>query len=365
MVKILMEEDIRNLITGAAILGTGGGGDPKEGLKILMEDLKADRVLSLADISDLDPESFVVCAYFCGSIPPPGEEARGQKLKADQEMLRALKILERRKGKKVSAVIPTEIGGGNTAAAFHLASILDIPVLDGDQVGRAAPELNQSTYVIHGVKAVPSVITDLQGNIVVVEDYEDISSYESIARNLSTTLGGAVFIIDSPVTVAEADKIAVKNTISRAINLGKVVNDAKKRQEDPLDAIIRFLDGFKIFSGLIKNHSLKVNSGFLVGYVEIEGVGEWKGQNFKIWVKNENIIGWKNGKVAVMPPDLICMVDKDCIGITNSEIKIGMEVTLVGVKAPNVWRTPKGIELFGPRHFGFNFDYIPIEELME
>ncbi len=364
MIKVLKEEDVKNLITGATILGTGGGGDPKEGLKTLLDDLKNGRKLSLASTSDLNPESLVVCAYFCGSIPPPGENSRSQKLNLDQGILKALKILERRMRKEVSAVIPTEIGGGNTAVAFHLASILKVPVLDGDQVGRAAPELNQSTYIIHGVKATPSVITDLFGNIVIVEDYVDVSSYESIARNLAIAFGGSAFIIDSPVTVAEADRIAVKNTVSRAIDLGKVINDARKHRKNVLDVVVRFLDGFKIFRGFIKSHSLKVDRGFLTGYIEIEGVEEWKGQCFKIWVKNENIVGWRNGKVVVMAPDLICMVDENCNGVTNSEIKIGMKVAIIGVKAPDIWRTPKGIELFGPRHFGFNFDYVPIEELV-
>ena len=30
-----------------------------------------------------------------------------------------------------------------------------------------------------------------------------------------------------------------------------------------------------------------------------------------------------------------------------------------------MWRVPKGIEIFGPRHFGFDFDYVPIEQQMK
>jgi DUF917 family protein len=29
------------------------------------------------------------------------------------------------------------------------------------------------------------------------------------------------------------------------------------------------------------------------------------------------------------------------------------------------WRTAKGIEVIGPRHFGFDFDYRTIEEVMK
>jgi DUF917 family protein len=39
-------------------------------------------------------------------------------------------------------------------------------------------------------------------------------------------------------------------------------------------------------------------------------------------------------------------------------------VAVIGVKTfDDVWRTAKGLELLGPRHFGFDIDYVPIEEL--
>jgi len=35
------------------------------------------------------------------------------------------------------------------------------------------------------------------------------------------------------------------------------------------------------------------------------------------------------------------------------------------LKQSIMWRTPKGIELFSPRHFGFDLDYVPIEEIQK
>jgi len=45
---------------------------------------------------------------------------------------------------------------------------------------------------------------------------------------------------------------------------------------------------------------------------------------------------------------------------------VGLEVTFIGrtVLSP-AFRSPKGIEVLGPRHFGFDFDYRPIEELFK
>jgi Uncharacterized conserved protein len=42
---------------------------------------------------------------------------------------------------------------------------------------------------------------------------------------------------------------------------------------------------------------------------------------------------------------------------------IGKEVVLIGLPAADQWRSDMGIELMGPKHFGFDFDFIPIEKL--
>ena len=35
---------------------------------------------------------------------------------------------------------------------------------------------------------------------------------------------------------------------------------------------------------------------------------------------------------------------------------------VVGLKCYHMWRTPEGLELVGPRYFGIDTDYIPVEE---
>ena len=45
--------------------------------------------------------------------------------------------------------------------------------------------------------------------------------------------------------------------------------------------------------------------------------------------------------------------------------EVSEEVVIVGWPSSPLWRTPKSIEMFGPRHFGFDFDYVPIEELQQ
>ena len=44
---------------------------------------------------------------------------------------------------------------------------------------------------------------------------------------------------------------------------------------------------------------------------------EYTGETYRIWLKNENIISYRNGEVDVMAPDLICMIGEDGNPVTT------------------------------------------------
>ncbi len=81
------------------------------------------------------------------------------------------------------------------------------------------------------------------------------------------------------------------------------------------------------------------------------------------------MISWLDGRPDILPPDLIYTLDPktgDAITIPRmGGYPLGMEVVIVGRAASPMWRTPKGVELFGPRHFGFDLDFVPIEEMLK
>jgi DUF917 family protein len=107
--------------------------------------------------------------------------------------------------------------------------------------------------------------------------------------------------------------------------------------------------------------------GFNWVEAEFRGVNEFEGNSYRIYVKNENIVGWLNGEVDAVSPDYIYNLDpktgESTLGVGIGGYAVGEEVVIVGVPAPPQWRSPKGVELMGPRHFGFDFDWTPIEEL--
>jgi len=47
--------------------------------------------------------------------------------------------------------------------------------------------------------------------------------------------------------------------------------------------------------------------------------------------------------------------------VTNPDFKPGLRVSVIGLPAPKEWRTERGLEIFGPKSFGFDVAYQPIE----
>jgi hypothetical protein len=48
------------------------------------------------------------------------------------------------------------------------------------------------------------------------------------------------------------------------------------------------------------------------------------------------------------------------VPVTNPYIEAGMRVTVVGLPAPEEWKSEKALKVFGPKSFGFDFDYKPL-----
>jgi DUF917 family protein len=350
-------DEAKDLVVGTSFLATGGGGNPDQGFKHMKDALKSNSI-NVVSVEELPKDTIVAAPYFVGSVSSKEREFR------TEIMLQSVKELELIIGKKIGALAASEIGGGNTSIVFYVASKLNLPVVDGDFIGRAAPELEQSTANIFDYSLYPSVISTNDGDIVLVKRYANTKHYEYIARQISIIGENSAFVVDTPITISQASNALVKGSISLSMNIGKLINNSEK-YGNVLDEVVKLIDGFKVSKGVIKEINLEEKEGFLVGDVIIEGEIKKRKAVIKDWIKNEHIFLTINNKPAVFPPDLIVFAKNDGHPILNYELKEGMEVNVIASKAPKIWRSEKGLELFGPRHFGFNYDYVPVEELIK
>lgn len=76
-------------------------------------------------------------------------------------------------------------------------------------------------------------------------------------------------------------------------------------------------------------------------------------------------MAWLGGELIVMPPDIILLVDGEAGPLYPVRgLAPGLHVYVVAARAREAWRTPRGLELFGPGVSGFTHNYKPAETLV-
>ena len=73
----------------------------------------------------------------------------------------------------------------------------------------------------------------------------------------------------------------------------------------------------------------------------------------------------KDEQPFVTSPDAIGIIDRESgEPHVNNSIAAGQRVAVLGRKAHAAHRSERGVAVLGPRHFGFDLDYVPIEKVM-
>ena len=129
-------EHVGDFARGAAILGTGGGGDPYLGSLMLRQAIRDHGPVDLIDVEQLGDDDFVVPFAMMGA-----PTVLVEKLPNGAEMVAALRAMERYRGERARAILCAEIGGINALLPLVLAARCGLPVVDGDGIGRAFPQL--------------------------------------------------------------------------------------------------------------------------------------------------------------------------------------------------------------------------------
>jgi len=358
----LSREDLNDILQGCTILGTGGGGSPDEGLKLVEKALSMKKNFNLISLEELPDNAIVVSPYMCGSISPLTEQQERQYANLpridEEETLYAFKALEEYLGKEIFGVISCELGGGNTAEAFYVGAVMDRPIVDADPAGRSLPELQQSTFFMNGITIDPVAVANEFGDVAILTSVVDDFRAETLIRALAVVSKNAVGVAGHTAKGSKLKKSVIPGAISYALDIGRAHRKAKEEGVEPAQAI----GGAILFRGKVNSFEWKDEGGFTLGEVHLAGENDYTGSDYKIWFKNENIITWRDSQVDITVPDLVCVFDNASGDpVLNPHYREGMSVTVVGLCGASEWRSPRGLELLGPRHFGFDVDYVPIE----
>ncbi len=353
------DADLDAIEIGAAILGTGGGGNPYIGKLRCREQLKMGRKIPVIPLDELPDDALVVSLGGIGA-PVVGVE----KIEEGEECLRALRAIEKELGVKVDALISAEIGGANSMEPMLTAAQAGLPVVDGDGMGRAFPEMQMCTWSIYGHREAPGAMADEKGNIVVIRDTPDDVWLERIARSVVVAMGAAAGLATQPMRGDFVKRAAVPNTISQALNLGRAVLRAQENNADPVQTVIDQERGKLLMTAKIVDLQRHLKGGFAVGHLSLAGFNAFEGDTGRIDLQNEFLVFRRNGKVEVCTPDLIVVLDSDTgLPITTEMLRYGQRIAVLGLPAHPLMRSAQALDVVGPAAFGYpDITFVPMED---
>jgi len=355
MKRLLDPDSLRALARGCAVLGAGGGGDTYLSLLQALQATEDFGQVRLVDLDELPDEALVMP---CGGIGAPTVSI--EKIENGNEGERLREQLEYLTGRPVAALMAGEIGGGNGVLPVTWCARMGLPLADADGMGRAFPEVPQVTMQLAGISPSPAVMTDERGNLIV---FRTISGdwMERLERAAAVEFGGAACSTEFTLTAAQARGATVRDSVSLAIRIGEAVIGATG---SPVAALVAEIGAFRLVTGKISDVERRTTSGFVRGSVVVEGLGEDAGRLIRLELQNENLVALERGRVLASVPDLITVVDSETAdAIATERIRYGQRVTVIAFPCDPVWRTERGIAVTGPRSFGYDFDYQPVEEL--
>jgi hypothetical protein len=189
---------------------------------------------------------------------------------------------------------------------------------------------------------------------------------EDITRAIALVSGGSNLTVMS-FKGKDIRESSVHGSYSKAIGVGKAILEARESGGDPVEGIVEEMRGYRIFEGELVARTTEGGFAFMWGNGWIKGTGGFEGKLFRFWYKNENQISWLDGEPYVTCPDPFTVIDrKTGEGLSNFRPNSwvpGKKVVVMGGRAPEIWRTERGLRIYNPRHFGFDIEYRPIEEM--
>jgi uncharacterized protein len=358
--RIIGKQEIEDIAVGAALLGTGGGGDPYIGKLMALQAIEEYGEITLLDVDEVPDDALVVPSAMMGAPTVMIEKAP-----SGEEAISAFKNLESYLGKEIFATMPIEAGGLNSMLPLALAARMGIPVVDVDGMGRAFPELQMVTFYLDGVSATPMVIADEKGNTSLLSTINNVWT-ERIARSATIEMGGSTMTAIYPMTGKNLKDSGIHNILKLEEELGKAIRLAKQNNADPIKEALKCADGFELFRGKVVDVNRKTESGFAKGVATFEGINQYKGETLEVRFQNEHLLAQTNQRLLCVTPDLIAVLDAETgLPITTEAIRYGARCVIVGIPCDPKWRTEKGIKTVGPKYFNYDVDYVPVEELVK
>ncbi len=269
MRRMLGVQEIEDIAVGAAVLGSGGGGDPFIGK---LDDSPGDErygPVELVTPDELPGDSLAVSSAMMGAPTIVVE-----KIPNGEETGRALASLSSYLGREVAAIVSIEAGGMNSMLPLALSARLGLPTLDFDGMGRAFPELQMVPFELAGISATPMILADEKGNQSLLQTIDNLWT-ERLARTDDCPDGriGHDRALPDDGAASGRPRYSGRDLAGREAGPG-AAGEARHSNVPAADALVEAGHGRKLFTGKITDVLRRSTDAFVRGDVTIEGIDE-------------------------------------------------------------------------------------------
>ncbi|OLN96116.1 Hydantoin utilization protein A 2 [Colletotrichum chlorophyti] len=386
------ETDLDYLTDGCYVLGCAGGGSPAASKIQLRNMLSEGHTMRVIDASSLKETDLI---YWGGHMGSPAVSIERLQSIETVDAFRAL--MEYLHHDRFDAVMGLEIGGANGLEPFLVGSsrFFNSPIIDGDWMGRAYPTYWQTTLAVHApLELVPCAIDSGDGKTIVMTRAPNDEIVDRALRASCSEMGSRVGMAAKPTSSDKVRNFGVLNTVSLAWRIGRsiAICQATNTMSTVAQSIINEAGGPEaakvLFRGKIIRVERRLFKGHSYGEVHIaafesgdedesanskdRATAVAQGGTLQIPFKNENILAEhidSDGRTRILAsvPDLICILDNEsgrALGVP--EFKYGYRVTVVGITCSPRWtETQTGLDIGGPRAFGYDVEYSPLGKYVE
>ncbi|MFF1573652.1 DUF917 domain-containing protein [Leifsonia sp. NPDC058292] len=336
---------IPNLARGAAVLGTGGGGDPYIGGLLAQQALATHGPVTVVSLAELPEDAVVLTVAMMGA-----PTVMVEKLPSLDEVIAPVQALGTYLGRPVTHVACAEVGGVNSTIPVAAAAALGLPLVDADGMGRAFPELQMVLPTLYGVTASPLAFADEKGNVGVLQTVDNTWT-ERIARVAAVEMGCSIMISGFAMSGGTAREALVPDSLSTCLRIGSGIEQARAEKSDAVVRTVELLGGREFFAGKVVDVERGTTSGFARGRARIENVSSTLTLSFQ----NEHLMAECDGDVLVTTPDLIIVLDHDSgEPITTEGLRYGQRVRVIAAPSDPRWHSADALAMVGPGYFGYD-----------
>jgi DUF917 family protein len=257
----------------------------------------------------------------------------------------------------VMALMCFQIGGANGLLPVTWAARCGLPLVDADGMGRTFSGLHQQAMHVAGISASPVVLTDGRDNTLVLRAADDLWATR-LASDAAASLGGVCAAALYGMSVVRARDAVIEGTVSLALRLGTALGEGGI--ESAVAAVEDVLGAAVLIEGKVVDIERRESGDAEYRSATVQGTGPAAGRQLRLELRNEFLLAFEDGEVQASVPDIICVFGIDTgEPIASETLRYGQAVAVVAAPGPAVWRSPRGLEVVGPRAFGYDVDYAP------